>query len=72
MVLKNPTMSPEDVSTIEDASEKYLRGELSIEVYEKLLNSYYPSTEMLLKSLEENRGFASTLAKWLRQDRQAR
>ena len=64
-----PQLAPEDISTIEDASERYLRGDLSIEAYEELLNGYYPSTETLLKSLDQNRGFVATLAKWLKQYR---
>lgn len=66
------TMTPEQVLTIEEASEKYLHGDLSIEAYEKLLNDYFPSTEMLLRALQENRGFVAMLSKWLRQHRHSR
>ena len=65
-------ITPAQVSTIEEASEKYLNGDLSSEDYESLLNRYYPSTEMLLTSLAENRGFVATLAKWLRQYRESK
>lgn len=58
------TISIEQALSVDEASQRYLRGELPVEEYERILTEYLPSTESLLRALDDNRGFVSSLARW--------
>jgi len=56
-----------DVEEVEKATQKYLQGKMPLEDYEQLLRNYLPDANVLLRSLDDHKGFVARLAKRLKQ-----